>query len=70
MRKHTMFLDLPVNTRINVSPDAPFHASRAGYFQFYGGPNNDVAVCTVESTKLGDSSREYFAVNPASHLAW
>lgn len=64
MSKHNIFKNLPVNTRVQVSPDAPFHAGRIGYFQFYGGPNHDVAVCTADQTESGSTTGEYFAVNP------
>lgn len=46
-----------------VSDAAIFHKGRIGFFQFYGGPKNDVAVFTTEKKVSVVNRYEYFAVD-------
>lgn len=56
---------MKVDTRIVVSHDAPHHAGRVGYFQFFGkGPSEGTMVLAEEPSKdTASRSQKLFAID-------
>jgi len=55
-----MSVQLIQNKRYVVRNDHPFHAGKAGIFEFMGGPDADVVVLCHDKHSSG--SKNYFAV--------